>query len=494
MKIGKLSLSKLTGLKNFSAVLLFCAAAAIASPAQVFTTLVEFDGTNGDGPEWGTALVQGFDGNLYGTSPSGSSTGTPYGTVFKMTPSGTLTTLHVFTTYTDGEVPFGGIVQGSNGKFYGATVEGGWGGRGCPHGCGTIYRITPNGNFTALHQFHSSEGGVPYDGPVQGVDGNFYGTTENGGSTTICKSTIMPPGCGVVYKMTPAGALTALHVFCLQTGCADGERPYAPLVQASSGVFYGTADGGGTNVCACGTVFQITSAGEFATLHNFDGTDGENPSTALIQGNDGQLYGTTSRGGAYNYGTLFRLMLSGQLTTLHNFNSTDGASPNVLMQATDGNFYGTTASGGANNYGTIFQMTLAGVLTTLHDFDGTDGQNPRVGLLQSTSGKLYGATGAGGLPDCYGMGCGTIFSLDMGLGPFVAFGMKGGRVGQMAEILGQGFSGTTSVLFNGSSATFKVQSDTFLTATVPSGATSGWVTVTTPSGTLKSNVPFRVIQ
>ena len=157
---------------------------------------------------------------------------------------------------------------------------------------------------------------------------------------------------------------------------------------------------------------------------------------------------------------------------------------------------GGTGGCAAPGCGTIFQITPAGVLTTLHSFDGTDGDFPAGGLFQATNGILYGTTASGGKytsDDCYEETCGTLFSLDMGLSPFVAFVVPAGKVGQTGGILGQGFIGTTSVMLNGVPANFKVVSDTYLTATVPAGATTGYVTVTTPSGTLTSNVPFRVI-
>jgi uncharacterized repeat protein (TIGR03803 family) len=180
----------------------------------------------------------------------------------------------------------------------------------------------------------------------------------------------------------------------------------------------------------------------------------------------------------------------GTLTTLHSFDRDDGAGPyGGVIQAIDGNFYGLTIGGGEFGDGTIFQVTPEGVVTTLHSFDGTDGTYAYGRLLQDTSGIFYGATAQGGKYNS-----GTLFSLDMGLGPFVAFVNNPAKVGQTFGVLGQGFTGTTSVSLNGVQATFTVVSDTFIRATVPPGATTGYVTVMTPSGTLTSNVPFRVLQ
>ena len=288
--------------------------------------------------------------------------------------------------------------------------------------------------------------------------------------------------------MTPKGTLTALHKFDF----SDGWDPQgAALIQGNDGSFYGeTAGGGSSSNCTdnCGTVFKVGPLGVFTVLHSFDGTDGYGPEGGLVQATDGNFYGTTSVGGAHSDGTVFRITPEGVLTTLHSFDGTDGSNPDGgLVQATDGSFYGTTYGGGANGDGTIFKITPGGTLTTLHNFDGTDGAGSESGLLQATNGAFYGTTYAGGAS-----GDGTVFSLSVGLGPFVAFVRNSGNVAQTVEILGQGFAGTTGVSFNGTPATFEVQSDTYLTATVPAGATTGLVTVTTPSGTLKSNKKFRV--
>ncbi|HKS72804.1 MAG TPA: choice-of-anchor tandem repeat GloVer-containing protein, partial [Terriglobales bacterium] len=156
--------------------------------------------------------------------------------------------------------------------------------------------------------------------------------------------------------------------------------------------------------------------------------------------------------------------------------------------------YGTTFAGGATGYGSIFEITQGGVFTTLYSICSTpgvcnDGALPAGGLLQGTNGIFYGTTSGGGTS-----GEGTIFSLDTALVPFVSFIRNPAKIGQQFGILGYGLTGTTSVSFNGVAANFKPQSDTLLVATVPSGASTGYVTVTTPGGTLTSNVPFRVIR
>ena len=270
--------------------------------------------------------------------------------------------------------------------------------------------------------------------------------------------------------------------------------------------YYGTTAGGEAN--GDGTVFKITPSGTLTTLYNFCSqsgcADGSEPEGALIQATDGDLYGTTAAGGPNNQGTVFKITPCGTLTTLHTFCSqgypcTDGADPEgALVQATDGNFYGTTIVGGAYNpgAGTIFQITPAGTLTTLYDFCSqtlcTDGAKPWAGLVQATNGTFYGTAEYGGTGGVY-HDLGTIFSLSVGLGPFVKTLPACGEVGSPVKILGTNLTGATSITFNGTPATFTVVRPSEITTTVPVGATTGTVQVVTPSGTLSSNVPFRVL-
>jgi uncharacterized repeat protein (TIGR03803 family) len=214
------------------------------------------------------------------------------------------------------------------------------------------------------------------------------------------------------------------------------------------------------------------------------------------------LYGTTGYGGTNpglygnGGGTVFKITPSGKLTTLYNFcaqgGCVDGEAPIAgLVQVADGAFYGTTSSGGAYGYGTVFRITPSGALTTLYSFCAqsgcTDGEVPVAGLGQDTNGTFYGATWGGG---AYGYG--TVFSLSVGLGQFVKTLPTSARVGSAVRILGTNLTGATSVTFNGTAAAFTVVSRYLITATVPTGATTGKVEVVTPSGTLSSNVPFRV--
>ena len=467
------SMTNLSWWKKTCAVLLLCAATAIASQAQTFTTLASFNGTNGQAPFY-VSLIQGPDGSLYGTTIGGGTN--ERGTVFRMTPSDSLKVLYSFCSQTncaDGEQPEAGLVLDTDGNFYGTTGSGG--SLSCPvfGTCGTVFKLTREGILTSLHSFSGLDGAIPLAPLVEALDGTLYGVTDAGGTGTSC-----PGGCGTAFEISSSGVLTSLHSFDFHV---DGQAPNGPLLQAPNGSFYGT-----TLDCDCqqgtqGTLFNMTASGGVTTLYAgiLDTRSG------LILGNDGNLYGTAG------FGYVYKSTLQGSVTT---FASVAGQPWAGLLQATDGNFYGTTIYGGdtncdfPNGCGSIFQVTQQGVVAVLHEFEQTDGSAPYGGLSQATNGKLYGTTAGGGAN-----GDGTVYQLDMGLAPFIAFVRAAGKVGQTGGILGQGFTGTTSVSLNGILASFTVVSDTFIRATVPSGATTGYVTVTTPSGTLTSNVPFHVI-
>jgi uncharacterized repeat protein (TIGR03803 family) len=470
-----------------SCIAVICLFGAVEAPAQTFTTLATFNGTNGAQPYAG--LVQGINGSFYGTTFGGGANS--LGTVFEITAGGTLTTLYSFcsqTNCTDGSGPFAGLVQASDGSLYGTTYYGGAYG----YGFGTVFKITPGGTLTTLHSFAGTvlgatgDGAYPRGGLIQATDGNFYGTTSGGG---VADS-------GTVFEITAGGTLTTLYSFCSLADCADGSGPDVGLVQAGDGSFYGTTDSGGTH--GGGTVFQISAAGNLTTLYSFcsqtNCTDGGYPNAGLVQGADGNFYGTTDEGGAHGEGTVFQISAAGSLTTLYSFCSqtscTDGGYPNAgLVQATDGNFYGTTMNGGTTDYaGTVFEITAGGTLTTLYSFcsqtNCTDGSDPYAGLVQATDGNLYGTTG--------GYAYGTVFSLSVGLGRFVETQPTSGPVGSAVNILGTNLMDATSVTFNGTAAAFTVVSSSEIETTVPVGASTGAVRVTTPSGTLNSNVAFRV--
>jgi uncharacterized repeat protein (TIGR03803 family) len=447
----------------------------------IFTTLHSFDGT--DGRLSFAGLVQATNGNLYGTTYYGGTKDS--GNVFEITPGGTLTTLYSLCSKsgcTDGEYTYAVPIQGNDGNFYGTTYLGG------SKELGIVFKVTPSGRQTTLHSFDGADGSQPLAGLVQGSDGNFYGTTNLGGAQ----------GDGEIFKITPSGTLTTLHSFCSQSGCSDGRNPFAVLIQGIDGNLYGTALEGGAK--GFGTVFKITPSGNLTTLHSFctqsGCPDGQFPQTGLVQASNRNFYGTTITGGAYGDGTIFEITPTGKLTTIYNVCSQSGCPDGnylyaSLIQATDGNLYGIMDVGGANGSGTIFKITLSGTLTTLYNFCSQsgcpDGQYPSGGLIQDTDGNLYGTTADGGAN-----GYGTVFSLSVGLGPFVETQPTAAKVGATVKILGTNLTGATSVNFNGKAATFTAVSNSEITTTVPVGAATGEVQVATPSGTLLSNVSFRV--
>jgi uncharacterized repeat protein (TIGR03803 family) len=447
--------------------------------AQTFTSLHSFDGRDGASPFAG--LVQATDGNLYGTTYTNGAFNA--GTVFKITPTGSLTTLYSFCSQAscaDGSGPAAGLTQAANGNFYGTTLDGG------AYGFGTVFAITPSGTLSTLHSFLGSDGSNPSPLLIEASDGKLYGTTEAGGANESCEF-LGITGCGTIFTISAEGSLTTLYNFCSQSECADGGSPLAGLIQAADGAFYGTTPAGGAN--ESGTVFKITSTGTLTVLHSFDFADGDSPFDALVQGTDGNFYGTTRGGGASGDGTIFKITPTGTLTTLHSFDGTDGVNPTAgLVQATDGNFYGTTYTGEASNSGTIFKITPSGTLTTLQDLVCTSGCFPYAGLLQDTNGNFYGTTTGGGANES-----GVIFTLSVGLHPFIETRPTSGKIGATVKILGTDLTGTTSVTFNGTTAEFTVFSSSEIAATVPTGATTGKVQVVTPRGTLTSNVKFRVL-
>jgi uncharacterized repeat protein (TIGR03803 family) len=446
-------------------------ATAISSPAQ-FTTLVNFTGPNGDAP-FQENLVQGVDGNLYGTTTYGG-TGSS-GIIFKMTPGGTLTTIHNFANTPDGANPYTGLVLGTNGKFYGTTAEGG------TSGLGTVFSVTTAGVVTILHSFSGTDGEIPYGDLIQGVDGAFYGTTQFGGD--------IGSGYGTVFKITASGTFTSLHSFDNTT---DGYEPFAGLTLASTGEFYGTTAGGpGADF---GTVFKISSNGAYTLLHTFVDTDGWEPEGVLMQATSGKIYGTTVRGGADGLGEVFTITTAGAFTLLHSFATvTEGYEPVAgLIQASDGNFYGTTFGGGTFGEGNIFEMNSAGTPTTLHSFSGgdggADGDQPSGGLVQHTSGVLFGTTGGVGFDSV-----GTIFSLNQGLAAFVKAVPGFGKVGTTVTILGTNIGSATEVTFGSVTATITANTATSITTKVPSGAKTGKVKVFSPGCNCSTLVSFVVL-
>jgi YVTN family beta-propeller protein/uncharacterized repeat protein (TIGR03803 family) len=438
------------------ATITLCAAENAKKPKNEFATLADFEGSaNGAFTLYG-GLIEGTDGNFYGATYDGGVY--DEGAVFKVSPGGTLTAFYSFcsqTSCTDGEGPTSTLVQ-AGGNFYGTTTYGGAIATGKIDGGGTVFELTPDGTLTTLYSFCSqsgcTDGETPYAGLIHGTDGNFYGTTLLGGAN----------GAGTVFKITPGGTLTTLYSFCSQSGCTDGAEPFAGLIQGIDGNFYGTTPfGGGVN--STGTVFKITPGGTLTTLYSFCSqsgcADGAVPYAPLVQATNGNFYGTTVDGGVDgDAGTVFEITPTGQLTTLHSFcaqsGCADGEFPYAgLIQASDGNFYGTTQDGGANGNGTVFGITPAGALSTLHSFDLTDGTSPNGGLVEA-NGNLYGTSNFGG-----SRFDGTVFSLPVGLERLAETRPSFGKAAANFTIHRPDLTGATRLRLGGKAAANFMQPD-----------------------------------
>ncbi len=297
-------------------------------------------------------------------------------------------------TANDGERPSEAkLIQATDGNFYGTTDQG-----GTSNG-GTVFRVTPAGVETVLYSFpvgSSVNGYCTCFGVVQGSNGDFYGTTQEGGGSG---------SYGTVFNVTAAGVETELYAFGSQAN--DGERPYAGLIEGSDGNFYGTTSFGGTT--NGGTVWKVTPAGVETVLYSFGSApDGFTPYAGLTQGSNGNFYGTNDAGGAANGGTIFQITPAGVETILYSFPSNGTLYPQGLITGSDGNLYGTTLGGGAMNLGTVFKITPAGVETLIYSFSGPDGAGPN-SIIQGSDGNFYGTTTAGGAAG--NGGGGTVFKL-----------------------------------------------------------------------------------
>lgn len=422
--------SLIFGMRRICFAVLIILCTAMVSPAQVLMTLASFDTINGSLPF--STLAPGLDGNFYGIVSGGGAYS--HGAVIRTTPDGALTLLYSFCqggTCLDGNPGLsGGLVLATDGNFYGTTELGGANceAAGAP-GCGTVFRISPEGTFTTLYSFCSltkcKDGQNPMGGLIQASDGNFYGTTYHGGKC---------PLGGTVFKITPQGTLTTIFNFCHPVGSSIGLRPIAPVVQGVDGNLYGTTSQGGLH--SGGTVFKVTPGGNLTTLYNFCSSklprgpclDGQSPQAGLIQGTNSSFYGTTESGGnavpkhCSGCGTIFNITTSGTFTTLYKFcsqaNCTDGWGPvAALVQGSDGTLYGTTHVGGNSQCGsagcgTIFNLTTKGSFTRLYTFCTVagclDGADPLGGLIQSAGGDFYGTTYEGGTS-----GQGTVFKFSL---------------------------------------------------------------------------------
>jgi len=391
------------------AILAFCWQAVVetsVAQAQTYTVLHRFKGgpTDGADPFFGP-LIGDSAGNLYGTTFAGGAFNE--GAVFKLNKAG-VTILYSFTGGADGGNPEAGLIQDSAGNLYGTTFTGG---TGTCAGCGVVFKLDPTGTETVLHTFEWGADGAGADaGLIRDAGGNFYGTTQRGGTFNE----------GVVFKVDTTETETVLYSFM----DAGGANPEAGLVRDSAGNLYGTTFGGGPG--GAGVVFKLDTTGTKTVLYSFTGgANGGNPQAGVIGDSEGNLYGTTSGGGSNDLGVVFKLDTTGKQTVLHSFTGgADGARPSGLIRDSSGNLYGTTYSGGILISGTgcsigcgvVFKLDTTGTETVLHSFTGADGANPDAGLLRDSAGNLYGTTKNGGFlgSTCTfgsGAGCGVVFMI-----------------------------------------------------------------------------------
>jgi uncharacterized repeat protein (TIGR03803 family) len=351
-----------------------------------------------DGGKTAGGFYKNSDGYFYGMASEGGGQAsapnitTGFGAIFKINSTGSA--FSIVTKLPDatlGMVPRNSLALANDGNYYGTTEEGGY------YGAGTFFKLTPAGVFSRMYSFYStSTGGNPKDGVIQASDGNFYGTTYSGGSY----------GYGTVYKMSPTGTLTVLHHF----NGTLGASPRGRLLQASDGMLYGTTRSGGTN--NVGTIFKITLGGVFSVIRHFvSGSDGAFPEGSLYQADPGgPIWGTATEGGVNNNGTVFKF--SGTtFSVVRNLGTADGRLPSGnLMKGSNGILYGTTNAGGANGYGTVFRITgSTGYFRVVYNFQGgTAGAKPYCGLVEGPNQILYGTASAGG-----SYGGGVVFSLTL---------------------------------------------------------------------------------
>jgi uncharacterized repeat protein (TIGR03803 family) len=447
----------------------------VCAQAQTVTFIAQFHDYQGNAD----SVIQGTDGNFYGSAAGGTYN---QGRIFRMTPTGQISTFYSFCSLpncADGEEQEPSPILGSDGNLYGVSTFG-----GNATGSGIFYKLTLNGQFTVLYTFCSAsacvDGQWPY-GVIQGRDGNFYGTTESGGAHNN----------GVFFRISATGAFKVLYSSCSLANCVDAAG--AKQVQGIDGNFYGI---GGSGTRGGGAFYQMTPTGKYTALYNFCSytdtscSSGWGPSSRVVQDAKGNFFGTTQGGGRNGYGTVFEITPQYQYYIVHSFDTSHGNAPLFgVTLAGDGNLYGYGNEGGLDD-GTLFESTPKGAYTELFKFQCcNEGYDPFWHPpFQGTDGLLYGTTLYGPGICCYG----TIFTLENGISPLVQTVPTGGNAGQQVLILGNHLTGTFSVTFNGVPAKFIVKSDSYIRAAVPQGATTGTVSVVTPSGTLKSNPQFVV--
>jgi uncharacterized repeat protein (TIGR03803 family) len=437
------------------------------------TELHRFAGADGLGPRGG--LFQASDGYFYGTTAEGGAAGV--GTIFKIDSLGNFNSLQSLPRG-DGERPMASVLQATSGDFFGTTQQGG------ANGYGTVFKMDASGNTKTLHSFDASDGARPVAALIEATDGSLYGTTSD----------YQTSGMGTIFKIDANGVLTTVH----SLSGDDGLAPWAALLQGVDGDFYGTTSGGGAS--GGGTIFRVDASGDFAVLSNLPLGASESPSgpfAPLIQATDGNFYGTSIGGGLEGTGTCFRMKPTGDIETLSSFGSAqplveggdlvfygtstslngvfkldsggidfvhvfsggaEGSNPDSLLLASDGYFYGTTYVAGANGAGTIFKMDSNGNVSLLHDFDGIDGASTPAALIEASDGRLYGSRPMGGPlggEGAFDNGSGVIFRLSPDAVAVNEIAPNSGSAtgGTAIDVVGGGFVTGATVMIGGVSAT-----------------------------------------
>ena len=515
---------------------LLCAA---LSQAQTYTDMHDFTGTDGCCSFYPGMLAQGEDGNIYGGTPSGGKLGG--GNIFKITPSGTYTDIFDFDG-THGEFPEAGISLATDGNFYGSAYQGG------ANHAGVLFKVTPSGTYTDLYDFtNTTDGAFPRVPPVQAQDGNLYGVTGNGTVAVLYKLTtagvfsivttlasqsyspLILANDGNMYGMTLfGGTFNQGTIFQFSPATkklktifnfhTEGS-PHGPLMQGVDNALYGTCAGGGTG--SGGAVFRVTTGGVYKVLVNFTsgGVNGSTPFSGVVQGSDKFLYGVTQNGGANGIGVFFKVSTTGTgYTVLRSFDTTTGDSPSTTpLLHTNGKIYGMTSHGGAHLPDGVFYSMDVGLQPfvaplVLHSAK----VNASVGLLGQgfvTANSVLFGTGAGTLTvtnDTFATGkilsgattglitvkesAGNLTTLqNFKITPTISnFTPTSGPVGTLVTINGTALKQATAVKFGTVVATFSVVSDSQVTATVPTGAVTANISVTTPGGTATSVATFTV--
>jgi uncharacterized repeat protein (TIGR03803 family) len=393
-----------------SIVVLMLSLTALPAAAQTFSVIHVFNGNKTDGSSPQAGLIADSTGNLYGTAAYGGLL--DFGIVFELPVTGGEKILHNFTSNWDGAFPRAGLTLDPAGNLYGTAGVGGF--EGCGDiGCGLVFKLSPDGKEAAPHIFKGqSDGGFPLAGVIRDSLGNLYGTA---GADGIFTGACVPYGCGVVFKIDPAGHESVLHGF---TGPPDGNGPVTQLVRDANGNLYGATEWGGSNGCnngtGCGMIFKLDPAGHEIALYTFTGgADGGTPSRGSLAIDAlGNLYGATSLGGylscslgkGLGCGVVFKVDPAGNETVLYAFHGmADGGLPmGGVDRDSNGNLYGTASQGGdvsgsctSVGCGVVFKLSPSGRQTVLHSFHFTDGAAP-LGTLLLRQGIVYGTTVGGG--------------------------------------------------------------------------------------------------